>query len=107
MRKNEGGPRQGMVIVPVRVHCMCNDPLQVWQELLYPLVLSTLCCFPHFLSSAVCTHHLEKADLCFILDDYLKDFPNHQVLVNLAHGKNVFMILQTSFGESFIFQLFP
>lgn len=83
-------------------------------------VLSTLCRFPHFLSirkmaSAVCTCDFKKAKLRFILDDGLQDFPNNQVLrkeqeiclVNLARGKDVFTILQTSFGKSLIFQLFP
>ena len=57
----------------------------------------------------------EDSQFTQIMNDCLKDFPNvkelrveqRTFLINLAHGKDVFAILPTSFGKSLIFQLFP
>ena len=84
------------------------------------IVLSTLLRLPYILSirkiaSVACSIDFEESELISILDDCLLEFPNIQVLrkkqqvclVNLAHGKDLFAILPTGFGESLIFQLFP
>ena len=57
----------------------------------------------------------KESELISMLDDCLQKFPNIQALrkeqqlclVNLAHGKDIFAILSTSFEKSLIFQLFP